>query len=229
MRPCFFISPSTLAVCAVLASAPLVRGQSAPESRGGEPGGLKPIEQGVADVGPFGLSFRRMQLDFRRPLGFDRVYELAKPAGSASGSSSSQGQLARVSGALTAVFPRSLYVTNRDGQTFAAIPAGTRFVIGDPANSINAEPVTRPVPAPHATAATTAADTAAPSAADHRVPRAASRIAATSPVAAPADSPSEEPPCILNDDDHRVRRVKLLLAEAATTGESSPEPASPKE
>src|SRR5690554_4397591 len=43
--------------------------------------GLRPIEPGVADVRPFGLSFRRLQRDMRQPTGFDRVYVLPPAAG----------------------------------------------------------------------------------------------------------------------------------------------------
>lgn len=189
--------------------------QTMPSAQGGTPAGLTPVDQGLADVGPLGLSLRRLQLDFRRPTGFDRVFQFSGPVAGAAQTpaSSNTGSLARVSGALTAVFPRSTYVTSREGQTFAAIPAGTRFLIGDPGRTLATETPAPASPSP----APTAANTAMNSSATARVDRVADRSAtAAAPPSGTADR-KRSTPSIVDDDGLRVRRVKSLLADAAAS------------
>lgn len=202
----------------------LTWGQAPVTVQGGTPAGLTPVEQGVADLGPLGLSFRRLQLDLRRPTGFDRVFQFVGPTGQGiTPASSSSGQLARVSGALSAVFPRSSYVTTSEGQTFAAIPAGTRFVIGDPARTIGTVPNPTPTAAPSHLALHTAVNNAASGRVDRAADRGASTASPATPSITPITSPparpeaDSAPPSIVDDERLRVRRVKALLADAAAT------------
>ncbi len=85
-----------------------------------DPRALRPVEQGVADTGPLSASRRVVPLDLRVPSGFDRVYKFGQ------GSSS---KFARISGGLTAVFPRSNYAQGSSG-VVAEIPPGTVFFVG---------------------------------------------------------------------------------------------------
>lgn len=209
-----------LALITAAGAAGQALGQTAAPATGGTPAGLTPVDQGRADVGPLGLSLRRLQLDFRRPTGFDRVFQFTGPAAGTGGAQSSNaaGGLARVSGALTAVFPRSTYVTSREGQTFAAIPAGTRFLIGDPGRTLAAE---EPAPAvPSRNAANTSMNTAATARVDRIADRSA--VAATPPSGDAGQKRST--PSIVDDDGLRVRRVKSLLADAAAS-QASPDSA----
>ncbi|HZW10372.1 MAG TPA: hypothetical protein VFF69_10755 [Phycisphaerales bacterium] len=78
---------------------------------------FRPIEEGFDDVSPQAESNRLQPVDTRIPLDFTRVYEIID----------APGLLARRSGAVTAVFPRSIY--NADAS--APIPPGTVFYVGD--------------------------------------------------------------------------------------------------
>lgn len=81
---------------------------------------LDPVDPGVADTGPLSVSERLMPADLRVPTAFERVYRL---------SGEHEGRFARVSGAITAVFPRSQYVRTEYGDV-PEIPTGTIFYIG---------------------------------------------------------------------------------------------------
>lgn len=81
---------------------------------------MQAIDQGVADTGPLSVSERLMPKDLRVPSAFERVYRL---------SGKHSGQYARISGAITAVFPRSQYVLTDEGEV-PVIPAGTIFYVG---------------------------------------------------------------------------------------------------
>jgi hypothetical protein len=106
MRPALL----RLAFVAVLGHGALVHGQSDDER-------FRAIEEGFDDVSPQAQSTRLQPFDGRIPLDFTRVYEIVD----------APGMLARRSGALTAVFPRSIY--NADAS--APIPPGTVFYVGD--------------------------------------------------------------------------------------------------
>lgn len=178
----------------------------------------KPVDPGVADVGPFGMSFRRMRVDFRKPLGFDRVYEL-EPDSIAPARTTPAGpaKFARISGALTAVFPRSTYAVTREGQLVPTIPAGTLFVVGNPAGG---SPTSNPRAA--ATSTTSGATYAASRQAAPNARTAANNaVDRTRPFleSAPTDrTPAIDAPAsrsVVGDEQHRVARVKALLAAAA--------------
>lgn len=81
---------------------------------------LDPVDPGVADTGPLSVSERLMPADLRVPTAFERVYRLT---------GKQDGRFARVSGAITAVFPRSQYVRTEYGDV-PEIPTGTIFYIG---------------------------------------------------------------------------------------------------
>lgn len=84
-------------------------------------GEMVPIDQGFDDVSPLGGSLRFVPIDLRQPSNFQTVFRL--PGGS----------LARRDGGLTAVFPQSTYYQiPRTGGTYATVPPGSVFAIGEP-------------------------------------------------------------------------------------------------
>lgn len=83
---------------------------------------LEMLEQGVEDVGPLATSQRVPPADLRVASDFEHVYRVP----------GNDSMLMRRDGALTAVFPRSEYLLTKDG-SFAALPAGLTWVIGEPA------------------------------------------------------------------------------------------------
>ncbi len=97
-------------------------------------GPLRPVEAGVADVGPLSTSLREFRHDLRVPTGFADVYELS-PATGLDG-------FARASGAITAIFPRSIYIPTREG-VLVGVPPGTVFHIG-PLPTTGAAPTPTP-------------------------------------------------------------------------------------
>ncbi|MCE2882955.1 MAG: hypothetical protein LW636_11455 [Planctomycetaceae bacterium] len=82
---------------------------------------LEMLEPGLDDIGPVRLSTRFMPYDMRLPTGFDRVYRVP----------GSDDLVMRGSGALFAVFPRSVYARTARGSVPLA-PPGTVFHIGMP-------------------------------------------------------------------------------------------------
>lgn len=103
-----------LSVCSALMTPGLAASQTPPQP-------LKPVDQGVADLGPLSTSFRDMQVDLRGPAGFVNVYHVP----------GADGMFMRGSGGLFAIFPRSQYVPTPRG-ILAQVPAGTVFHIGLP-------------------------------------------------------------------------------------------------
>lgn len=178
---------------------------------------LRPVDQGVADQGPLSTSQRVSPSDLRVPGGFDRVYSL--------GGTKSGGMFARISGGITAVFPRSHYTPTPDGYA-AETPAGTVYYIGrlppaltdpgeDPRASRGHEPrppgfadrsAHRPISDRASTAAPPPRPTARPVAGGRTFIR-----AGTAPV-----PPELQPePTIFTDESYRGRRVGELLDAAA--------------
>ena len=84
---------------------------------------LTPVDQRFQDLNPLATSLRSLPTDLRQPSNFDRVYRVRTPGGA------QDEQFARVSGALTALFPRSEYTQTKRGAR-ADVPAGTIFYIG---------------------------------------------------------------------------------------------------
>ncbi len=90
-----------------------------------QPAGARPIEQGVGDAGPLSAPGRVVPVDLRKPLGFERVYTLGRVD-----AFKDDEVFLRVSGGITAVFPRSVYEKTPEG-TRPLIPPGTTFYIGE--------------------------------------------------------------------------------------------------
>ena len=103
--------PAKLAlIIAVFCAAPGL-GQDSP---------LKPIDQTVEDVSQLSTSFRYIEPGLLQPSGFEQVYRY----------SGRTDFFVRIDGATHAVFPRSTYVSSRQGET-PTVPPGTVFYIGD--------------------------------------------------------------------------------------------------
>lgn len=174
--------------------------------------GLRPIEPGVADVGPFGLSFRRLQRDMRQPTGFDRVYVLP-PAAGAPGEPD-KPRLARISGGLAAVFPRSEYVPIGRGLSLIAVPADTRFVVGGAA-AIQTPPRTALAASPNVVTRAVKPASTAPVSRGATVAAARSVRAEVGQPAEPETGPVPVAPGMLTSEGYRVRRTGELLRAAA--------------
>ncbi len=95
------------------------------------PEGWETVDAGRADRSPLATSARRMPVDLRIPLSFDRVYRVpgAQTGVRVPGAASGEDLFARISGGLIAVFPRSEYVSTRRGPA-AVVPPGTIFYVG---------------------------------------------------------------------------------------------------
>ncbi len=167
----------------------------------------RPIDAGVDGVGPLATSLRIRPLDLRKSASFGNVYSYG------------QGSLVASSGALHAVFPRSVYVTGRE------VPPGTVFYIGStpgrfsPTDARPGEPIGPIIPKP-ASAVGEALDLRIDLMADDRVGR--------DGVARDRRRPAPERPATSSDasapsaawvspiwDDRRPRRVAELLDRAA--------------
>lgn len=92
--------------------------------------GLVPLDSTHSDMNPVGVSLMQMQPELEKPTAWMRAYRV--PAGR-SGipmlDASGEERVARMNGAITAVFPRSQYVQTKKG-VFPEVSAGTIFVIG---------------------------------------------------------------------------------------------------
>ncbi|MBY0311055.1 MAG: hypothetical protein K2W85_03200 [Phycisphaerales bacterium] len=115
---------SCIAVLGLIVAASSAYAQRAPE-------GWQMIDAGRADRGPLATSARRVPIDLRVPLSFDRVYRVpgSTTGVQVPGAAAGEELYARISGGLTAVFPRSDYVSTKRGPA-ALIPPGTIFYIG---------------------------------------------------------------------------------------------------
>lgn len=104
MRSCVFFIPALFVL--------LGQGTTQPQ--------MKPVDPGVADMGPLSGPGRALSPGLRQPQGFDRVYEVEMDG---------KKYFARANGSTVAVFPRSSYVLMR-GTVMPVVPAGTRFYLG---------------------------------------------------------------------------------------------------
>ncbi|MBX3375771.1 MAG: hypothetical protein KF678_02055 [Phycisphaeraceae bacterium] len=86
-----------------------------------------PVEPGKEDVNPHALTMRRIELDLRKPVDFDNLYQISKADAFGRG----QRLFMRIDGGVTAVFPRSVYSGAVSGGV-PEIPPGTVFWIGVP-------------------------------------------------------------------------------------------------
>jgi hypothetical protein len=119
-------------------------------------GGVKwrPTEPIIGDNGPLSVSQRALPVDMRVGSGFDRLYKMDAKLKLFGGQAESDYYM-RMSGGVTAVFPRSSYVQTREGLA-AEIPAGTVFSLGGNINQlvsgqpVSGQPATQPAGQPPA-------------------------------------------------------------------------------
>lgn len=107
-----------LLALAALVSAPLAR---ADDPRDASTDVFRRVDAGRSDVGPSSTSRRILNRDPRTPSGFEFVYRIERGPYA--------GRFARRDGAVTAVFPRSVYA-DVDGVAVPRVPPGTTFVVG---------------------------------------------------------------------------------------------------
>lgn len=153
--------------------------------------GLRTVEEGIDDASPLARSTRLVQRDLRKPIDFERVYELTSPDGKVS--------YVRIDGGLAAVFPQSVYNNRGD----APYPPGLVFHIGTEGLLASArDSEVRP--------------TEAPNRLDTRIDRAAPQRTATEPEPAEAPRPKAipGPPEIITNEIYRRLRIAQLLASA---------------
>ncbi|HYE03101.1 MAG TPA: hypothetical protein VD963_07685 [Phycisphaerales bacterium] len=135
-----------------------------------------------------------------------------------------RGGFARRAGALTAVFPRSVYVPGGGGGLIPVIPPGTIFHLGDPAPAGRA-PASRHLSPNYADLLVPAG---AQGARDLRLDeRRDTLIGAAEPAPAGASDDSEGAgtPSVFTDDGYRARRLDdLIRAAAATPAADAPTP-----
>jgi hypothetical protein len=118
---------------------------------GALPSRFTKVEQTIADVDPLRTSIRSLQTDLRHPTDFRDVFQIrgsAHEAGHWGVANPTGGDLfARVHGAVTAVFPQSIYVAAEKGGVIPLVPPGTVFFIGDlPWERFGAGPMLLPSP-----------------------------------------------------------------------------------
>lgn len=127
---------------AATVGAMALAGGSPPSSVGGQPAGMVKVDQGFADVGPLQADMRLAPLDLRMPTDYDAVYR----GMAANGYGGSTEYFARISGAVTAVFPQSVYLQLKDGSHVADVPPGTVYYIGDLPEELTGSPAPEPLP-----------------------------------------------------------------------------------
>lgn len=88
--------------------------------------GATAIDAGFSDRSPLSVSLKQVAPDLRTDTGFERIYQLPGEG----------GLFMRRDGAMSAVFPESVYewirVSKYRWRQAAAIPPSTVFIIGDP-------------------------------------------------------------------------------------------------
>lgn len=92
-------------------------------------------DPGYADTSPNAVSLRHLEVDQRLPTGFEGVYQFSKVDAFGHG----QNLFMRIDGAITAVFPRSVYVPAREGM-IPEVPPDTIFHIGVMPTSVPTAP-----------------------------------------------------------------------------------------
>ncbi len=184
---------------------------------------MRPVEAGLADVGPLSTSQRLMRADLRAPTGFERVYQVEGAVGPFSNLRPSY--FVRMDAGVTAVFPTSIYSESQRGLE-AAIPPGTIFSIGGPIETLfgfrrgdrprAVEGVT-PVALLRAADRRAGARAGDPTTGQREArPGAAERPATDAPQR--AETPENAPPTIWTSETVRQRRVGELLERARGGG-----------
>lgn len=159
---------------------------------------LKRADQGIDDVQPLAISLRELQIDLRRPSGFDSVYRIDRT----SPFSGREQLFMRMDGGITATFPRSLYVET-ETTLVPTVPPGTKFYIGSLPDELQPASVPRQRP-----------PTFHDLAVDHRVALSAPTLVQPGPVPGevqPSLLEAFTPPTIWTDDEYRKRRIASLL------------------
>lgn len=130
------IGPDKLAlVLAAAAAMPAGVGATAP-TQGGPPAGWVRVQQGVADAGPLHVDLRVQPVELRAPMDYDSVYRGTLP----NGYGGTTDYFARISGAVTAVFPQSVYIDAAEGVRSAVVPPGTVYYIGELPEELTGKP-----------------------------------------------------------------------------------------
>jgi len=83
------------------------------------------IDPGYGDASPGAISLRRLDLDLRMPTAFQDVYKIS----TIDAFGVSRNTFMRTDGAVTAIFPRSVYLPSPMGSV-PDVPPGTVFHIG---------------------------------------------------------------------------------------------------
>ncbi|MEM8756385.1 MAG: hypothetical protein AAGF47_01210 [Planctomycetota bacterium] len=133
------------------------------------------MEPGIDDISPVSVSQRVQREDPRQPVGFERVYEFVDADG--------RTRYARVNGAVHAVFDQAWYTSLGS----AAVPAGTRFIIGEPPVAAERLPEARPAP---------------------------NAVSLDAQPAGPNPAPARPSPSIVSNEFYRRARVSRWLAVA---------------
>lgn len=197
------------------------------------PGTQRVSDQGISDLTRLRTTLRTTQPDLRLGQNFSDLYKFQDTDGSR--------KFARVSGALTAIFPQSEYADAQGGQV-ALIPAGTTFHIGRIKRFESFAPVpTSATFVPSALTATTQASLLVPVRSDSVIsthldshPRPTSPASAASfsnshaaaaavlPPVALTPPLSLPPRGMLSDESYRRKRIRELLTTAATLASAEP-------
>lgn len=197
-----------LAAILAAATAPPLSAQLPPSHQ------FQRVQDRFDDLGPLGSSLRVFPHDLRRPFDFDQVYRVPRLQGQ-------PDQFARVSGAITAVYPRGEYLRTKKGVR-VQVPAGTIFYIGrlpEPSRygyRPGAQSETVPDPrAPERVGAVSTRDHAASSPV-HSMANMNAHLGADDPVDEPAlDAPVPLPAeSIFTSEHYRIARLSALIDEA---------------
>ncbi len=199
---------SLLAACAM--GATVIPIQPGGTARPIDPRTLQRLDESRQDTGPLRTSLFLQPTDLRQPLGFEDVFRL--PGGGRGG----PDRLARISGGLTAVFPRSVYVNTKKGQV-ATVPAGTIYYIGAlPAEAPTERPVVEASEAMRwDNRASGMVNTERVRGADSRVRESSQVVRATRPT---DDARSSG---MMTDEGYRRERLRVLLGQAAAVEQRS--------
>lgn len=174
-----------------------------------QPAGARPIEPAIGDAGPLSVNTRVMPKDPRHPLGFDRVYAITRTDAFGSGE-----VFLRISGAVTAVFPRSSYVNTPRGP-IAEIPAGTRFHIGPLPEEYSSRAA---APPPSLLRSSLAMDLRAP----QTQPGDAARAVTPAESVLPPPAPVVGVASIWTNEEYRQARIGQILAQARAKRREKP-------
>ncbi len=120
----------------ILGAATLAVGGSTAVIPDGPPAGWVRVQQGVADAGPLHVDMRVQPLELRDPMDYDSVYRWT----GSDGTGGTTEYFARISGAVTAVFPQSVYIDAAEGVRSAVVPPGTVYYIGELPENLRGDP-----------------------------------------------------------------------------------------